>query len=515
MKFLFQKNPHIAPMAWLATVKCESDIVNVIVGERVETYDNWFVEGAWSGEYSEGRFADAEWFCGTGACLKADKAVFASPTGMHAALYLVEGDKEVYISNSMPFIMAKTDLRLSPQYIGYDVFFNHNIMQGIYNYNCNIPVTNRGGVKLLPPDTLKMVLFRNITVSKDGTVQIDVKRKTKGFNTFEEYYERLVAAMQALASNAADLKRNFRYGIVSLISSGYDAACCSAIAKTVGGNTALTFEAKGKYSNDSGVGAAKRLGFEKIVERDAYAYLNRSDMPEIKSISCGDLGTQISFMSFEQDFEDNLVFSGENGDFVWEKEAGFQTINDDYHIVWKNSEIGLSESHLHQCYIPVPMTSFGITHWTDLYRISNSEEMQVWSVGGSYDRPIPRRILEERGLPRDSFGMKKYGAGFFYVFDWKNRLLSRMSENSRDSFMSYVEQNKTRTPIRACLRFGFANWKHYWNAIVTKAKITKLCIKIKNKDVERINGVPSPTITKYLIPWANSMVIDQYLEGMK
>ncbi len=137
---------------------------------------------------------------------------------------------------------------------------------------------------------------------------------------------------------------------------------------------------------------------------------------------------------FEDDMKDHLVFSRENGDFVWGKNKSFQTINDEAHIVWKNSEVGLSESHLHQGYIPVPMTSFGIRHWTDLFRISNSDEMAHWSVGGDYDRPIPRRILEEKGLPRETFGMKKYGAGFYYAYDWKNRILSRMSENSAKEF---------------------------------------------------------------------------------
>ena len=37
----------------------------------------------------------------------------------------------------------------------------------------------------------------------------------------------------------------------------------------------------------------------------------------------------------------------------------------------------------------------------------HSDEMKEWSVGGEYDRPIPRRIVEEAGIARESFGMKK------------------------------------------------------------------------------------------------------------
>ena len=37
-------------------------------------------------------------------------------------------------------------------------------------------------------------------------------------------------------------------------------------------------------------------------------------------------------------------------------------------------------------------------------RISRSPEMGPWVVGHSYDKPIPRRILEEAGVPRGMFG---------------------------------------------------------------------------------------------------------------
>ena len=35
--------------------------------------------------------------------------------------------------------------------------------------------------------------------------------------------------------------------------------------------------------------------------------------------------------------------------------------------------------------------------------------MRPWSVGGGYDRPIPRRIAEEAGVPRQHFGQRKMG----------------------------------------------------------------------------------------------------------
>jgi hypothetical protein len=39
--------------------------------------------------------------------------------------------------------------------------------------------------------------------------------------------------------------------------------------------------------------------------------------------------------------------------------------------------------------------------------LSRSAEMAPWSVGGDYDRPLPRRIVEEAGVPRTAFAQRK------------------------------------------------------------------------------------------------------------
>ena len=228
----------------------------------------------------------------------------------------------------------------------------------------------------------------------------------------------------------------------------------------------------------------------------------------------GDIGTEISFCSFDEDMKDHLVYSGENGDFVWGKVEGYQTVNDEIHIVWRNSEIGLWESHIHQEYIPVPMTSFGIRHWPDLFRISNSAEMQKWSVGGDYDRPIPRRILETKGLPRDSFGMKKYGAGFFYAFDWKKRILGRMSSKSANEFERYLAQNHNRLPIKLYINYLWNYKVFYWNSLCKKLGV-KIGVKISDTKREHLNGITNPFAARYCIPWAGHHMVNEYKNKMR
>jgi hypothetical protein len=62
--------------------------------------------------------------------------------------------------------------------------------------------------------------------------------------------------------------------------------------------------------------------------------------------------------------------------------------------------------------------------------------MQPYSVGGGYDRPIPRRLLEEAGLPRGSFARTKHAASIL-LFQGRNR----MSRAARASVAAYCRRS--------------------------------------------------------------------------
>jgi hypothetical protein len=42
-----------------------------------------------------------------------------------------------------------------------------------------------------------------------------------------------------------------------------------------------------------------------------------------------------------------------------------------------------------------------------VHAISHAPEMKLWDVAAQYSRPIPRRIVEEAGVPREHFGARK------------------------------------------------------------------------------------------------------------
>jgi hypothetical protein len=66
-------------------------------------------------------------------------------------------------------------------------------------------------------------------------------------------------------------------------------------------------------------------------------------------------------------------------------------------------------------HVPVPM--IGARRHTEVSLISRSAEMAPYRIGTDYDRPIPRRVLEDRGVPRSSFGQRKKAASLPLFLD--------------------------------------------------------------------------------------------------
>lgn len=244
--------------------------------------------------------------------------------------------------------------------------------------------------------------------------------------------------MQHFAQNAKSPKRRLSYELVTTISKGYDAPCCAAIAKAAECDTAVTFNETGKYIGDSGVEVAERLGYSKVIERVAMAYKKRDDYIEAYYVCTGELGSAISFSAFDEDFRNKAVLAGIRGDLIWGIES--KDRNNNFRFTNILSQLGYSESRLWVGYIHVPMPLFGASAWESIYNIFISDEMKPWSLENDYDRPIPRRIVEESGVPRQLFGVDKHGAGFNYHFDWLKRIENKMSEASAKDFEAYVKK---------------------------------------------------------------------------
>ena len=309
MKITYKKNDKLPPLAWLA--ECEKGNIMVYHGERVEARENFWVEGAWNGEFSQGDFEKADWFCGTGAKRTGEKICFSTPSHINYGLYFVKIEEKIIVSNSLYFLLTKCSYKLDVNYFKYETDFL-TITQGIYKYKENIHVLNKKNEK----EEIKVFYFRNIFVDSENQYSVSVKLEVQSFESYDNYYSRLISAMQEFAANVRCEMREFSYDFVSTISKGYDAACCSAIAKKIGCNKAVTFKDEGHHKNDSGVEIARKLGYKNIIERDCEAYADRKDFVEAEYLSTGELGSTITLCAFDEDFKNNVVITKKEKRYV-------------------------------------------------------------------------------------------------------------------------------------------------------------------------------------------------------
>ena len=110
------------------------------------------------------------------------------------------------------------------------------------------------------------------------------------------------------------------------------------------------------------------------------------------------------------------------------------------------SGASLYESRLRIGFIHAPVPYVAATSLSSIVRIANSDEMLPWQINKEYDRPIPRRILEQRNVPRGSFGVTNRAAGVDIQGDESN-VLSKMSPVAARSFSAYYAQARRQRGI--------------------------------------------------------------------
>ena len=92
------------------------------------------------------------------------------------------------------------------------------------------------------------------------------------------------------------------------------------------------------------------------------------------------------------------VLTGFHGDKIWDRSAkATPDLERGDSTGASLGEFRLRAGFLH---IPVPMLAFR-AH-AKLRAINRSPEMEAWRLHTNYDRPIPRRIAEEAGVPASS-----------------------------------------------------------------------------------------------------------------
>jgi hypothetical protein len=136
-----------------------------------------------------------------------------------------------------------------------------------------------------------------------------------------------------------------------------------------------------------------------------------------------------------------LLTIGNHGDVIWQKGLSSDYQASHHFLDREPSGTGLVEWRLHRGVFLAAVPYFGASKWDCLLRINESEALDPWRVGGDYDRPIPRRIVEQRGIERKAFGRKKTHTASRPIYHPKDR-------EQLESLAEFLAQRGERLPRR-------------------------------------------------------------------
>jgi hypothetical protein len=398
-------DPSMPALAWVAHVTAGR--VRAVCGASVRLTDDALFEGTWAGPSDLPSLVDQTTVFGSGLVLRGDEVAVITPShhleGVHSAL---STDGSVVVSNSLAGALIGARLELDPN-IDYSTLLIADLdrWQLIEDMTASQrPI--RGALQAIPTTTgdLTSHFFENAAIDSDLAIRVVRKPRELPFTSFAGFHERILDATRSLFANASG------YTPVVSVSGGYDSTAVAVIAAEAGCTRAIGFElsrpARSDGSTaDSGAENAARLGMS-FKSFDRLAYRMREGTPEAEFLSTGMVGEEVVFAAMEQELNRSTMLTG-----YWAGREWAMGDRDEYALHTPHTTAGtsLTEFRLRADFLDVPLPVFGAAQPMDAPMLVDLPEMDPFRVGGPgmYDRPIPRRLIEEAGIPRGSFATRK------------------------------------------------------------------------------------------------------------
>ncbi len=413
--------------------------VEVWHGSWVDTFHDGFCEGAWDGPFSDEKFDEAVTLTGTGARVHADRVVFVGATSGQERIYLLRRGEELFVSNSLPFVMVAADDGPDPAYVWYEQEMLDQSQLGIFRTRRSLP-TLKGQVVM--HEASRVVVTRDLGIQRVENPAPAVP------GDFASYVGIIRSAMRGVFENAVDAGRRSRFVPLATLSLGYDANSLAALAVPLGCREGVTFDEDqpGRAGRgDDGSFVGERLGID--VKR--FPRMTRPQprpCPEAEFCVCPPGGDR-TWLIAEDILPGRIFLSGRHGDIVLSPKWKPHSYNLGYSALNDLGGATMTEFRLRVGYLNFAPWFTGWQHMDAIREISFSEEMAPYRIGGNYDRPIPRRILEEAGVPREAFGQRKIGGAYEYIHTDRD-----LSEASRDDYVAWFREQTVPRRARARIR---------------------------------------------------------------
>lgn len=418
MKLEIRRDDQLPKLAWFATIDVASGRTVVEVGPMVEVDGSkdprWVVAGMWTGPFEKGAFHREEYLFGSGLRIDEDGVhVVPASSTVERCVYAHDGNTW-YASNSLVVLLGRLGATI-------DVRFDHrnwgeSMALGLCNYvrqfhtiHPRIPMMNQ-------------LIYETLRIAPDGTASYFVRDRLREFKSFDDYVAQFSGTMKTLLDNATSSARQKPMRSVTSASRGYDSSTVTAlIAPMIPGLTSWTAKRSNTripavlrglmnadVADDDGSEIAKILG-----ATPRYLDLELENLPLEMEAWCwaaAQISPELVFHSLltEADAADvpTIFWAGHVGDGAWERNLGEMGLSGQI-VRGAQSGYALIEARVRYGVIEASMPYLFMRSIRSLNAVSRSDEMKPWQLDNDYDRPIPRRILEQRGVPREAFGFGK------------------------------------------------------------------------------------------------------------
>lgn len=488
-------------LAWLAECDVTDTVVRISHGPGVETRAEWFCEAVWEGVFDSDDFDRTDLVFGSGGRVREGQVIFVSSGSTVDRLQSLTWGNSVLVSNSLACLMSASATKVNPGFGRYPEFFR-SIVNGIDAYERILP-TQAGIVELC--------YFRNLVWNGRQLSVQDKMAMDRDFGSFEKYWAFLSGALGRISANARALGRKRQYEFISALSSGYDSSAAAVLGRSVGMRRAFSFASARGGAEDHGQAVADSLGLDlTVVERNAW---RKRPLAELPYFAATGLGADVVFSSAADLLRGCVVLTGFHGDKLWGKDTKALSAS-----IVRGDASGLSftEHRLELGCIHLPVPFMGVRQIGDIHRLSNSAELSAWDVPGDYSRPVARRMIEQAGVRRGTFGVSKKAAT--NLFRQGEALLSEETRAEFDRWLVHARQRgeigRLATgllPIGMLL--ALRRHSHYISrlirlisAVLPAARLAGADTKLQRWLNRKINRV------EYLFPWAIERQAERYRE---
>ena len=308
-------------------------------------------------------------------------------------------------------------------------------------------------------------------------------------------------------------QRRFPYRWLGTMSSGYDSLTTAVLAKPMGlGRGDLVHGGTGRRSRQR-TAAAGILGCPlTLIPRDAWS---RAPLPEVPFIAADAKGEDVFMRGAESNLLGRALLTGHFGGRAWDKNA--KGLSEEI-VRGDQSGMALLEYRLWAGFVHCPLAFLGVRQILDLHALNLSPEMRPWDVGGRYNRPLARRIIETAGIPRGSFAVhKRAGSVLFFQRD------SFLSPGSLEDFTRWLHDHadewRKQGLVPPALEPGRRTLRQQGAAVAAQlvralSWVTRHRIWVLEGLGRRLTNIAArEPLFRYLFPWAIARAKERYAPG--